>query len=131
MLRLVVADHPPGPPALAHPGECLVCFVERMVIEHGCGNHLQWASLWRDRAAPRATALERRLGAKGGYCDCEILMNAFVRRVDLEREIWHADECDEQDPAEDPELPPPPCLGVRRGSTQPCAHWAARNRWSR
>lgn len=131
MLGLIVEAYPPGQPAFPHPGECLVCFVERMVIEHGCGNHLHWAGLWRGWAAPRATALERRLAAKGGYCDCEILMNAYVREADLEQELWHDDECDESDVVNDSEVPAPLCYGVRRGSTQPCGHWVARNRRSR
>lgn len=83
-----------------------------MVVAHGCSNQLQWARLWRNRAAPRATALERRLGAKGGYCDCEALMNAYVRRRgDLE-----------------PNEPAPACRGVGRGSSQPCDLWMARPR---
>ena len=80
-------DELPGPPALPGPRECLVCFVERMVVAYGCGNRLHWAALWRDRRAPRATALERRLQRSGGYCDCEVLANAYARR-----EEWDGDE---------------------------------------
>ena len=32
---------------------------------------------------PRATALEHRLGRMGGYCDCEIFMNAYTPHHDL------------------------------------------------
>ncbi len=120
MLRLVVQDEPPGPPAVPAPGECLVCFLERMVSAYGCNNRLLFAQLWRDRMAPRATALERRLGAKGGYCDCEVLMNAYVRRDDYLRELAG----DYDAPADDV----PPCLGVSRGSSQPCGHWIRRPR---
>lgn len=120
MLRLVVQDEPPGPPAVPAARECVVCFIERMVRAYGCGNRLLFAQLWRDRAAPRATALERRLGAKGGYCDCEVLLNAYVRRTDYARELADTDDC------HDAEVPP--CLGVTRGSSQPCAHWMARPR---
>ncbi len=54
MLRLVVQDEPPGPPAVPVTGECLVCFLGRMVSAYGCGNRLVFAQLWRDRMAPRA-----------------------------------------------------------------------------
>ncbi len=112
MLRLVLGDEVPGPPALPGPRECVVCFVERMVVAYGCSNRLHWTALWRDRRAPRATALERRLQGSGGYCDCEVLANAYARR-----EEWEGDE-------------PPDCREVsRRGSTQPCDHWVEQTGW--
>ncbi len=112
MLRVMDDDEVPGPPALPGPRECLACFVERMVEAHGCGNRLQWALLWRDRRAPRATALERRLQAGGGYCDCEVLANVYARKQE-----WFGAE-------------PPPCLEVNRaGSSQPCASWTEARGW--
>lgn len=93
-------------------GECLACYLDRM-MEHGCSGRLQWAGRYRDLVAPRATALERRLGAMGGYCDCEVLMNAYVPLAGLA----------------EPGVEPPvlgPCRGVRAGSTQPCALWTRR-----
>ena len=56
-------------------GECLLCYVYRM-LELGCSG-LRWAGRYRDIRAPRATGLERRLGTMGGFCDCEIFMNAY------------------------------------------------------
>jgi hypothetical protein len=103
-------------------GECVVCFIERMVTTYGCSNQLTFARLWRSRAAPRATALERRLGAKGGYCDCEVLMNAYVRRDDFARELARQEPSGRE---------PPPCRGVGRGSAQPCSLWIARPRGPR
>lgn len=111
-----------------HPGECLLCYVYRM-LEHGCAG-LRWASRYRDLRAPRATALERRLGEKGGFCDCEIFMNAFDLRPE------HLVPEREQEDAEgvvtitEPMYPTvmPLCLGARRGSTRPCGLWAARRR---
>ena len=58
-----------------HDGECLLCYVHRM-LEYGCTG-LRWAVRYRDLRAPRATALERRLGRRGGYCDCEIFLNGY------------------------------------------------------
>lgn len=89
------------------PGECLACFVARLLEQFGCDTTLRFARRFRDLAAPRATALEQRLGDLGGFCDCEIFMNAYQPSYRLrisEREVL-------------------PCVGVRRGSTKPCAHW--------
>lgn len=61
-----------------HKGECLFCFVARMVDEHGCDTTLRWATRYRDLRAPRATALERRLSQMGGFCDCEIFLNGMA-----------------------------------------------------
>ncbi len=50
-------------------GECLACYVLRM-LDFGCLG-LRWATLYRDQAAPTATALARNLGRMGAFCDCE------------------------------------------------------------
>ncbi|WP_336714056.1 DUF2695 domain-containing protein [Arthrobacter sp. USHLN218] len=102
---------------LPKPGECLLCYTYRM-LEFGC-NGLVWARRYRDVAAPRATALEARLAAKGGYCDCEIFANGYEPNADL----WDPrGYCEEHQPG-----PLPPCQQVRLGSTQPCRLW--RPRW--
>ena len=96
--------------------ECLFCYAYRMLNCHGCNGKLRWAAHWRDLRAPRATALERRLGSHGGYCDCEIFMNGWtassaITTYDFETddEIWPN--------------PMPECQGVRPRSTQPCPLW--------
>jgi hypothetical protein len=115
------------------PRECLLCYVYRM-LEHGCTGH-RWTARYRDLRAPRATGLERRLGQKGGYCDCEIFMNAY----EPVRQLWiahpaitsadpdDAESASDEDESDEDELVPPdvlpPCHGVRAGSTQGCAHW--------
>ena len=58
-------------------GECLVCYVARMLDEFGCDTTLRFARNYRDQMAPRATKLERRLGDMGGFCDCEIFLNGM------------------------------------------------------
>lgn len=123
-LRLVTGDDRPGPPARPHPHECVACFVERMTRAYGCSNELTWAVRWRDHCAPRATALERRLRAKGGFCDCEILMNVYVRPEWLPDPWIGADEPSPGGAAGD-EVEAPACLGVRQGSTRTCPHWVA------
>jgi hypothetical protein len=101
---------------MPHPGECLACFVARMLEEFGCDCTLRFARHYRDLRAPRASALERKLGSAGGFCDCEIFLNGLRR----------ADRSWEDDLSGPPSLAP--CRGVRRGSTQPCGLWV-RRRW--
>ena len=106
-----------------HEHECLLCYVWRM-LDFGCTG-LRWATHYRDLRAPRATALERRLGQKGGFCDCEIFLNGFELRPQhmvggdeyVENGVSYIDNANYPDPM-------PPCRGVRRGSTQGCALWA-------
>ena len=110
-----------------HDGECLLCYVNRM-LEYGCTG-LRWAVRYRDLRAPRATALERRLGRRGGYCDCEIFLNGY----EPAHELWTPErEYDEDgvtciDDAEWPEQLPA-CRGVRAGSTQGCTLWVRQRR---
>ena len=96
--------------------ECLFCYVYRMLNSQGCNGKLRWAGQWRDLRAPRATALERTLGSRGGYCDCEIFMNGWTPSAAIA--TW--------DPETDDEIwpdPMPACTGVQPRSTQPCSLW--------
>ncbi len=104
---------------LTHPRtrECLWCYVARMLTEFGCDNTLRFACRYRDLRAPRATALEDRLGRVGGFCDCEIFLNGMTLAPTLQRYDAYGDEL---------VTPVPPCVGVRRGSTQGCANWVRR-----
>lgn len=97
-------------------GECLLCYVNRMLERHGCTG-LRWATRYRDLRAPRATALEQRLGRKGGYCDCEVFLNGY----ELRAAHWVTGKDGEPTYPD----PMPRCHGVRRGSTQPCGLWVA------
>lgn len=116
-LQLVV-----GEVLAPHPQECVVCYVGRMVEEHGCDTTLRWAGRFRELRSPRATALEERLRSAGAYCDCEVLVNGFdLRREHLERDL-HTDEL-----ARPERLPT--CAGVARlDSTKPCGLWERRRR---
>jgi Protein of unknown function (DUF2695) len=108
-LRAVVEREP-------QEAECLVCFVDRMVGEFGCDGSLLWATRFRDLRSPTATALEKRFLAKAVRCDCLVLHKAYqpVRAV-MTRDI-HTDELERPRRM-------PPCAGVRRTNTRPCAHW--------
>lgn len=83
------------------PGECLPCYLDRVIRDVRCDGSLRLASHYRDLMAPRATALERRLHENGACCDCEVLMNIYLSKAET---VW-------------------PCETVRRGSTQPCGLW--------
>jgi hypothetical protein len=99
-------------------GECLLCYVYRM-LEFGClPDRFTWARRWRDLRAPRATGLERRLEDRGGFCDCEIFLNGW-----RPRDLVVDEQGEEVYPAVMPR-----CRRVRRGSTQPCPLWVPRPR---
>ena len=101
-------------------GECLVCFTQRMLVQFGCDETLRFATRYRDLRAPRATALARRLASKGGFCDCEILLNGYTRPPHL-RQV-------DEDGEERRTRVAVACAGVRTGSTQPCAGWVPQSR---
>ncbi|MGY1600959.1 DUF2695 domain-containing protein [Geodermatophilus sp. SYSU D00815] len=100
------------------PGECVLCFVDRMLTAFGRDRTLRWAVRRRDSRAPRATGLEGRLRARGGCCDCEVFANGW----DLARELRTTDEDGR------PGWPAvrPPCVGAR--GAQPCDNWVALGR---
>ena len=90
--------------------ECLCCYVARVLDEVPCDGSHRHALHYRDIMAPRATALEARLGQIGACCcDCEIFLNGYQARSG------------DADPAVVEPLAP--CTGVRRGSVQPCGNW--------
>lgn len=108
-------------------GECLLCYVWRM-LDLGCTG-LRWATHYRDRKAPRATALERRLGERGGFCDCEIFLNGY----ELAPELWTPQREVQEGGLTyvyeaEPPAQPPPCRGVRAGSTRGCTLWVRQYR---
>lgn len=117
-------------------GECLLCYVHRMISAFGCDTHLRFATLYRDVRAPRATGLERRLGRVGGFCDCEIFLNGYELRPAAgwldpawSGDAWDADEVEADAGASGARAEMPACLGVRTGSTQPCDLWWRLARW--
>lgn len=113
------------------PGECLLCYVARMLEQFGCLSTLRFATRYRDLCAPRATALEWRLGQRGGFCDCGIFWNGYQptwRVLDAAGWVCPSPEhspgyCEECVNALST-VPLPLCRGVRKGSTQGCQFWA-------
>ncbi|WP_415078781.1 DUF2695 domain-containing protein [Microbacterium sp.] len=90
----------------ARQGECLPCYLDRVLRDAPCDGSLRLTCAYRDARAPRATKLERRLRDHGGQCDCEVLMNVYWSKSDQVM----------------------PCTGVGRGSTQPCELWSLHRR---
>ncbi|MBK8460866.1 MAG: DUF2695 domain-containing protein [Micropruina sp.] len=110
--------------------ECLLCYVHRMLLEFGCDGRLRFAAHFRDTRAPRATAMERRLGEVHGLCDCGIFRNGYdLRPEHCIPEVVH--ETDGVTYVEEYRWPTPlpACLGVRSGSTQGCRLWWRRLHW--
>ena len=101
--------------------ECVLCSTAVLLRRFGCDGTLRWVRRWRDVLRPRATGLERRMAARGGFCDCEVFWNGWT----LRRDLLVPDEAGE------PEWPEvlPRCAGVDRRSARPCAHWEPRRRW--
>jgi hypothetical protein len=75
--RDALAVEPVGDGSAPHGAECLPCYLARLLDRHGCDGTLRWSMRWRDARAPRATKLDRRLGDRGGFCDCEVLLNVY------------------------------------------------------
>lgn len=112
-------------------GECLLCFVARQILEFGCDGTHRFTVRFRDRRAPRATALLERMSRMGACCcDCEIFLNAYTLAEEfIAPGYWHIDErgVEVYEEARLPE-PFPACGRVRGGSTQPCGLWERRMR---
>ena len=87
-----------------------------MLDEFGCDTSLRWAVHYRDLRVPRATRPERRLGAVGAFCDCEIFLNGYRRDPGRARSDSVAMELQGR----------PICSTVASSSTQPCLGWIRR-----
>ena len=127
------------------PGECLACYVFRQLGEFGCNGTHRFAEGFRDRTAPRATALLARLSSMGACCcDCEMFLNAFtfaakpwITSMPFGEVIGTPFASEEAiDMRERFGIDEPPstklylcCRLVRRGSTQACGNWARIRRW--
>jgi uncharacterized protein DUF2695 len=59
------------------PDECLRCYLLRMITEFGCDGTYRWTIRWREVRAEPPRSLLNQLSRRGGFCDCEVLMNVF------------------------------------------------------
>ena len=78
--RADAAPDPLAPETTAvEPGECLSCYLERMLDRYGCRGHL-FTHHWIDAQPQQQPRLMRWLQDSGGLCcDCEVLMNVLDR----------------------------------------------------
>ena len=58
----------------------LLGYLQRELAESGCDNTLRIASNWLRERNHDVAAVSTWLRERGGYCDCEVLLNV-VRRV--------------------------------------------------
>ena len=71
-LRTVAAE-----PEDPRRGECLRCYVRRMVSRRGCDGRHRWVGRWQREKPEPTPGLRSRLERRGGYCDCEVVLNVF------------------------------------------------------
>jgi hypothetical protein len=117
--HVVSRASPAGPDTAPGHGECLPCFVRRMVDALGCTGTLVWVEHWKRARSPRATALVRRLERRGAACDCSLVTVLLSPSPALWE--WEGESRSLNEPRD-----LPPCSGVRPRSTHPCAHWTER-----
>ena len=74
-----VADEP-------QRGECMRCYIERMITSRGCDTSLRYTRRWlADSSFANPERLVRWFESSGGYCDCEVLMNVLPDHWPLQR----------------------------------------------
>ncbi|MBK5306848.1 MAG: DUF2695 domain-containing protein [Frankiaceae bacterium] len=68
---------------LPRPTDCLACYLHRAVDRWGCDGKLTLTHEWQGhqrRMRRRTGGLTAYLKSRGGYCDCEVLMNVYPDR---------------------------------------------------
>ena len=64
--------------------ECLACFLLRVIPAFGCDNRLTWTHRWQGAMRSRrirTSGLTAYVKSRGGYCDCEVLLNVYDDRL--------------------------------------------------
>ena len=64
----------PEPP---RDGECLRCYLRRMLPAHGCDGKHRLVKVWQRHRTEVGPGLLRWLDERDGFCDCEVVMNVF------------------------------------------------------
>lgn len=111
--------------AAPEAGECLACYVTRMVGQFDCDGTWRFVDHYRATLAPRASALERRPWRRDGECDCAVYELGYDLAEHVEEPVGHAEAGGVPVVIhyEWPWPDPPTCAGVRRGSVKPCDVW--------
>lgn len=70
-------DDLPPPPLTLSPRQqaALAAAIEAGLHENGCDNTLRAAQRWVDQAGLDWSTVAAALQGRGGYCDCEVLLN--------------------------------------------------------
>lgn len=112
--------------AAVAPGECLACYVARMLFRWGCDGSWRFVAHHEDVSGGPAVSewpAWRRLGG----CDCAVYYVVFELVDDVEEPGEYPGVGDP--PVAHPEwswLSSPPCQGVAHGSQEPCGLWQPR-----
>lgn len=68
---------------LARPTDCLACYLHHALRSQGCDGRLTRTHEWQGhqrRMGRRTGGLTAYLRSRGGFCDCEVLMNVYPDR---------------------------------------------------
>ncbi len=63
--------------------ECVLCYTNRMVGEHGCAGRLRFAARWLEHHRHSRPDVVRDLRDGGVRCDCWLLLVSWTLRDDL------------------------------------------------
>ncbi len=58
-------------------GECLFCYLVRMLEMFGCSGSHNWTLRWCDAQRSSTGWVLPWLRRRHGYCDCEVIVNVF------------------------------------------------------
>ncbi|WP_370876504.1 DUF2695 domain-containing protein [Amycolatopsis thermophila] len=94
-------------------GECLPCYVTRMLTDFGCDGTPRWTRHWRALRAPEVKTLDRTLRAIPCDCGVPAALGGASPPAGSHAPPVHGTPVAPG--------PPAPCRGVRRGSTKPCS----------
>lgn len=92
------------PAPLTSAVACLCCYVRQALDDDGgCDGTLRRSLAWAAEQPASTTWLRRWLQSRGGFCDCEVLMNALgdnpvvVRGLVLACAFWESPDEDEDE----------------------------------
>lgn len=109
--------------ASPRPGECLACFLHRMLAGRPCVGTFVWTDHYRVSRARRAVSLVDRLRSRGAACDCSVVDVVW----------WPSPRARGSGPGETghltstgPVAVPSLCGGEQTRPSQACDNWAAR-----
>lgn len=109
--------------ASPRPGECLACFLHRMLAGLPCVGTFAWTEHYRSSLARRAVSLVDRLRSRGAACDCSVVDVVWWPRTGSPGTL--SGERDLVPPTLRPARQPP-CGRQQTRPSQACSNWAER-----